>query len=365
MTKHSVDKIFLGITAVLIVLGLLVFISASLSVLAENQGQFYRLLINQLVLGLGGGIAMMILALKVDYAIWKKYALPIFGVAVLVTALVFVPKLGIEHGGAHRWLSLGPISFQPSEFLKLGFVIYFAAWLSWVKAKVTDMRYGLIPFGIMAVISGALLLLQPDTGTFLVMIFTGLAMFLIAGARWRDIGVIALVGLVGFVVLVASRPYLLERVKTFTNPNHDPLGSSYQSRQSLIAIGSGRIAGRGFGQSVQKFDYLPEPTHDAVFAIIGEEFGFIGTVLFVVLFIVFAFRGLRIASRAPNMFSRLLVVGIVILILAQAFMNIGSVLGLLPLTGVPLIFVSQGGSALLFALFGVGIILNVSRYTTK
>lgn len=361
--KHSVDKLLLGIAITLVVFGLLVFLSASFSILAENSGQFYRTLLNQLVLGLlGGGLAFFV-ALKIPYTFWKKYALVVFIVALVATALVFVPGLGVMHGGARRWLSIGPFSFQPAELLKLGYVIYLAAWLSWVKDKVKEYRWGLIPFLIMTGLSAGILMLQPDTGTMLVMLTAGGSLFFIAGAKWRDLLIMLLLGVVTLGSLIAVRPYLLDRIQTFADPSADPLGSSYQIQQSLIAIGSGKIFGRGFGQSVQKFDYLPEPTGDSVFAVLGEEFGFLGGAILIVLFLGFLLRGLRTAKAAPNTFSRLLVTGIVILIVFQSFLNIASVIGVFPLTGLPLIFVSQGGSALLFALFGVGIVLNISRYS--
>jgi cell division protein FtsW len=193
----------------------------------------------------------------------------------------------------------------------------------------------------------------------------GFAMFIAAGAYVRDILVLIGAGLLGAAGLVMVRPYLMNRIMAFLDPNVDPLGSSYQIQQSLIAIGSGGPFGRGYGQSIQKFDYLPEPIGDSVFAVLAEEFGFFGSVLLISLFVFFAWRGLRIASKAPDHFSGLLVVGIVILIVSQSFINIASMLGVFPLTGLPLIFVSHGGSALFFTLLSVGIVLNISRYLKK
>jgi cell division protein FtsW len=360
--KQTVDKLLLGITIALVVFGLLVFLSASFSVLAENSGQFYRTLLNQLVLGLVGGVIALVVALKIPYTFWKKYAPFVFVAALIATALVFVPGLGAEYGGARRWLSIGPFSFQPAELLKLGYIVYLAAWLSWVKDKVKEPRWGLVPFLVMTGLAAGILLLQPDTGTVLVMIVSGGSLFFIAGARWRDLLIMLLLGVIALGSLVAVRPYLLDRIQTFADPSSDPLGSSYQIQQSLIAIGSGKVFGRGFGQSVQKFDYLPEPTGDSVFAVLGEEWGFVGSLIIIILFLAFLMRGLRTAKAAPNTFARLLVTGIVILIVFQSFLNIASVIGVFPLTGLPLIFVSQGGSALLFALFSVGIILNISRH---
>jgi cell division protein FtsW len=177
--------------------------------------------------------------------------------------------------------------------------------------------------------------------------------------------IICLIGFGAITVLAFVRPYVMERIKTFINPSSDPRGSSYQLQQSLIAIGSGGAFGRGLGQSVQKFNYLPEPQGDSIFAVIGEEFGFLGTTLLLTLYVFFAIRGFKIALRAPDTFSRYLVVGLVTLLTAQSFLNIASLVGLFPLTGVPLVFISHGGTALMVALGAVGIILNVSRYTKK
>jgi cell division protein FtsW len=189
-------------------------------------------------------------------------------------------------------------------------------------------------------------------------------MFFVSGIEWKYLAGIFVIGVVGFAILVAFKPYLFERVKTFLDPSHDPQGSSYQAQQSLIAIGSGGFFGRGFGQSIEKFSYLPEPQGDSIFSVIGEEFGFIGTSLVVLLFVAFALRGLRIANRAPDQFSRLLVIGIVILFITQSFLNIAALIGVFPLTGVPLVFISQGGTSLMFALAGIGIILQVSKNST-
>lgn len=356
------DKTFIGLVVATVVYGLFIYISATLSFLSKDPGQFYSMLFNQLVLGLlGGGIAAYLIS-KLDYRVWKKYALWIFIISILVMLLVFIPGLGFTHGGATSWLNLGPLSFQPAELLKLGYVIYLAAWLSWIKNKISSVWWGLLPFGAMTGIAGVLLLLQPDTGTFLVILASGTVMFFASGAKWRDILIMALVAMVGLGGLILMRPYVLERIKTFADPTHDPLGSSYQVQQSLIAVGSGKIAGRGYGQSVQKFNYLPEPAGDSIYAVLGEELGFIGTVVLLILVIAFLLRGYRIAYQARSMFGCYLVVGFTTIITVQSLLNMGGSLAVFPMTGLPLIFVSHGGTALLFALIEVGIIVNVSRY---
>lgn len=364
-TTRFVDKVFLGIVIALLVLGVLMFVSASLGVLARDTAKFWSILFNQLVLGLGLGILALYVFSRINFRIWRRYSFYIFSGSLVLTALVFVPGLGFEHGGALRWISIGPISFQPVELLKIGFLIYLAGWLSWVKGKVQNFRFGILPFLVFLGLVALVLFLQPDTKNFVLILVAGVAMFLASGIKWKQILAVLVVVVISFVILIYFKPYLAKRIQTFLDPSRDPRGSSYQIQQSLIAIGSGGVFGRGLGQSIQKFNYLPEPQGDSIFAVIGEELGFIGSALIVLLYVFFALRGLRIAHRAPNSFSRLLTTGIVILITAQSFLNIASSLGVLPLTGVPLVFISHGGTSLLVSLAAVGIVLNISRYSKK
>ncbi len=359
--KEKFDKVFLGLVATLVIVGILMFISASLGVLAKDEGKFYNILLSQLK-GLLIGVGGFWVGYRVPYTFWRKYALYIFIAALLLTLTVFIPGLGFEHGGAKRWISLGFFSFQPVEVLKLAFVIYTAAWLSWMKHRITDPKSSIIPFFVVLGVVALVLLQQPDTKSLILMFTAGMAMFFVSGIQLRYLAGICAIGIIGFLTLVLFKPYLAERVKTFIDPSRDPTGSSYQIQQSLLAIGSGGFSGRGFGQSIKKFNGLPEPQGDSIFAVIGEEFGFIGTISIIILFLSFALRGLRIANRAPDQFSRLLVTGIVILFIAQSFLNIAALVGVFPLTGVPLVFISHGGSALLFSLAGIGIILQVSKY---
>lgn len=363
--KKKADKFFLIIVILLVSLGVAIFISASLGVLAKNKSIFYAVLFNQLVLGLGLGLLGMWLTYKINYKFWRKFALLFFLGSILLTVAVFIPGLGMTHQGAERWLSLGPVSFQPVEFLKFGFIIYFAGWLAWAKTRAQSLRWGVLPFAIMLAIIAFILFKQPDTKSFILISVTGVAMLFISGVPLRYIfGVGAAAGVL-LAGLVFATPYLQDRVKTFLDPSEDPRGASYQIQQSLIAFGSGGVFGRGFGQSIQKFSYLPEPQGDSIFAVLGEEFGFVGTAAVIVLFALFALRGLRIANRSPDLFSRLLVSGIVILITAQAFMHIASTTGVFPLTGVPLPFMSHGGTSLMVYLASVGVILQISKLQTK
>jgi len=365
MKEKKVDRFFLIVVFLLLLVGVAMFVSASLGVLAKNEKTFYSILFSQLILGLGLGLVGMYFCLKINYKFWRNYSFLIFLGSIILTAAVFIPFLGWSHGGAERWIQLGPISFQPVEFLKFGFVIYFAAWLSWAKNRVQDFRFGILPLLIMLAIIAFILLKQPDTKSFILISITGLSMLFVSGVPIKYIlgaglGMMFLLG-----TLVYFTPYLQERVKTFINPSQDSQGSSYQIQQSLIAFGSGGILGRGFGQSVQKFNYLPEPQGDSIFAVLGEELGFVGALITIFLYILFVMRGFRIANRSPDLFSGLLVYGIVILITIQSFMHIASVTGVFPLTGVPLVFMSQGGTSLMVYLIAIGIVLNVSKFQRK
>jgi cell division protein FtsW len=365
MRRRIIDRTFLITVIILVVVGFFIFASASLGLLARGGASFSSVAFSQLFLGMFLGSIALFVASNTHYKKLKQYSLYIFIASLLATLLVFIPGLGSSYNGATRWIEIFGLSFQPAEFLKIGFVIYFAAWLSGVRDKIHTLSYGVFPFIILLGLIGVPLLLQPDTGTFLVIALAGTAMFIAAGAYFRDLLVLGLAGVLGAAGLILARPYLMERILAFIDPSRDPLGTSYQIQQSLIAIGSGGIFGRGFGQSIQKFNYLPEPIGDSIFAVLAEEFGFIGGFLLIFLFLFFAWRGLRIAGRAPDHFGGLLVLGIVILIVAQSFINMASMLGVFPLTGLPLLFVSHGGSALFFTLLSVGVVLNVSKYARK
>jgi len=359
--KKSIDFIFLTIAAILAIAGVFAFFSASLGVLARNQSEFYQILISQVALGLVGGTLALYACIRIPYKFWRNHAGKFLIAAILVTACVFVPHLGFSHGGARRWISIFGVSFQPVEFLKVAFIIYLSAWLSWVKKRVESPLFGILPLVIILGLIASVLIFQPDTKSLILMCATGLGMLFLSGTPWKHLLLLGAGSIIIFIGVALHTPYLAQRVSTFLNPASDPTGSSYQLQQSLIAIGSGQVRGRGFGQSIQKFSYLPEPQGDSIFAVIGEEFGFIGTVSVVMLYILFAMRGLWIARRAPDLFSGLLASGLVILISLQAFMNIASITGLFPLTGVPLVFMSQGGTSLAISLAAVGIILGISK----
>jgi cell division protein FtsW len=360
-TGIKVDIPFLISLTILVVAGFLIFSSASLGLLSKNTVKYANVAFNQTFFGLFLGSLACLVTSKIPFQFYKKNAFYIFLGALILTLLVFVPGIGLSHGGAKRWVSFKLISFQPAEFLKIAYVIYFAAWVAQAKDKVKSFSHGLLPFAIITSLVGAVLLAQPDTDTFMVTVAGGLGIFLAGGGRWRHIALLLLIGVIGLGAVAYTRPYVMKRITTFISPNENAQGSGYQIQQSLIAVGSGGFYGRGFGQSIQKFNFLPEPIGDSIFAVSAEEFGFIGSTLLILLFVFFALRGLKIATNVSDPFGRLLIVGIVILIISQAFINIGAMVGILPLSGITLPFVSHGGTSLFIALAEAGIILNISK----
>ncbi len=359
----SVDTVLLSIIIALVVGGFLIFSSASLGLLARGGGASYGSeAFSQFLFGIVGGAIALIITSNIHYRHWRKYAFYIFLLSLCGTLAVFIPGVGVELKGAHRWIDLGITTVQPAEFLKIGFVVYLATWLSGMHGKVDSWQYGLLPFSVITGLVAIVMLMQPDTDTFLIIAFAGMAMFLTAGARWSHIAAIIVSAFVLLAILAFMRPYVMDRITTFLDPDADPLGSSYQIQQSLIAVGTGGVTGRGYGQSIQKFGFLPEPTSDSIFAVFAEEFGFIGTSILIMAIVSLCLRGYKTATQTNDMFGTLLVVGFITIITAQAFLNIAAMLALAPMSGLPLPFISHGGTAMLATLTALGIVLNVSKY---
>lgn len=361
LLKWKVDKWFLLSVMILVIAGFFIFSSASLGLLAKSNTEYSNVSFSQTVLGLFLGTIAMIVMSKLDYKIWKKYAFYFLALAIFLNILVLIPQIGFEHGGARRWFVIFGISFQPAEILKLAFIVYFSAWAASMKDKMKSFKFGFLPLIVLFLILGALLLKQPDTDNLLMIIVSGIAIFLTAGGKWRYVLILLVTAILGVTVLALTRPYIMQRITTFMHPENNAQGSGYQIQQSLIAIGSGGMFGRGFGQSVQKFNFLPEPIGDSIFAVQAEEFGFVGAFSLIILYVLFALRGLKIASMTSDNFGRLMVTGIVIMIVAQAFVNIGAMLGVVPLSGITLPFVSHGGTSLFITLLEMGIILSISK----
>lgn len=360
----KISRPFLVLTIILVVGGFFIFSSASLGTLAKDEAKFSNIAFNQIFYGLFLGSIACLLFAKIDYHVWKKYSFILLVGSILLTLLVFTP-VGIEHGGARRWVDLDFISFQPAEILKIASVMYFAAWLSRIRGKITAFSWGFLSFVVFIGILGIILLAQPDTDTLAIIIFATLSMYIVSGARWRHILAILFIGVAILAALYFTRPYVKQRIEVMLHPSTNIQTSGYQLSQSLIAVGSGRILGRGFGESIQKFHYLPEPVGDSVFAVAAEEFGFVGGFLIIAVFVMFGLEGLKISSKSPDEFGRLMSLGIVILIVSQALVNISGMIGVLPLTGIPLPFISHGGTALFITLVEVGIVMNISRTAKK
>lgn len=362
VSKSNYDRILFFISLALVVVGFIIFTSASLGLLTRSGASFGAVALKQLVFGLGFGSILFFAGAYINYKFWRKYSFFIFVGAFILTLLVFVPGLGFEHGGAKRWVEIGAFSFQPGEFLKIAFIMYFATWLSAIRKDGDFLKLGIYPYLALCATTGGILLLQPDTDGFLMIALIGTILLIVSGAKIKHILAIGLMGIIILTSLIFTRPYLKDRIMTFISfENADSLGSGYQINQSLIAIGSGGLFGKGFGQSIQKFEYLPEPIGDSIFAVASEEFGFMGSSILILLFLAFGLRALKISANSGDTFAMLLGTGIAIHIVGQSFINIASMLGLFPLSGTPLIFVSQGGTALMLALFEVGILLNLSK----
>lgn len=358
--KEKTDRVFLFLTLLLIGVGFIVFISASLGLVARDGADFWTVILKQAGIAVIGIIVMIIMS-NIDVKKYRRLAPIIFLASLGLTAMVFLPQFGFTHGGATRWLSFGSYTFQPAELLKIAAIIYLAAILSGYKESSARSKKDLIPFTLIVVSVGVLILKQPDTGTFLVTFIALLAIYIASGAKLFKICLIIICCVVAVACLAYYRPYVTERFTTFINPSSDTQGSGYQVQQALIAVGSGGMAGRGFGQSIQKFNYLPEPIGDSIFAVAAEEFGFAGSISIIIIFVFFCLRGLKIAAASKDVFGRLLAIGIITLITAQAMVNIAAIIGVVPLTGIPLSFISHGGTALLFTMAEVGIVLNISR----
>jgi cell division protein FtsW len=335
--------------------------------LAGKAGKNYYF-VNQVQYLLLGLVAWGLVS-KVPYGLWKRWAPWLMGVSIILLLLLFTP-LRYSSLGATRWIKLGPLTMQPAELLKFSLIIYLAAWFERRSEDLHSFWDGVVPFlVIVGLASFVIVVLQKDMGTMLVVALSAIGMYFAAGLSWRHLAMVLGVALILGLLAIAAFPHRVQRVTTFTHLNCEEsaaaLGNNYQICQALLAVGSGGIAGVGLGHSIQVYGYLPEAANDSIFAIIGEEFGLIGSFVIVGLFGFVVYRGLLIASEAPDMFSRLAAVGISLWLLFQAVINIGAMLALLPLTGIPLPFISYGGSSLVITLVGVGVLLQISRYTVK
>jgi cell division protein FtsW len=360
--KVSPDYVLFLLVVLLLGIGVVMVYSASAILATERFGDPYFFLRKQCFWAVLG-LAVLWGAMSVDYRRWRRFVLPLLAVAVGLLVLVLVPAFGQEINGTRRWLRWGPVSFQPTELAKLALVLYLADFLARRQARIASLWTGFLPPLLVTGTMAALILRQPDLGSSVALVAVVLCMLFVAGARWLHMALVGAAAMPVIALAVTGASYRLRRVFAFLDPWADPRGAGFQIIQSYLALGGGGLAGRGLGESKQKLFYLPEPHTDFIFAIVGEELGFVGAVVVVLLFGLVLWRGARIALRVADPFGALAAVGITAMLATQALVNLGVVVGLLPTKGLPLPFVSFGGSSLLVAMAGVGLLLNISLHS--
>ena len=350
------DRLLLVVVSALCIVGILMVYNSSVAIAQRDfsdQYYFAREQAKWLVVGIVG----LIVASKIDYRRWYQWSLPLLLANIVLLLAVFLPGIGVAALGAHRWINLGFTTFQPAELAKFSMILYLSAWFS----KPEKGR--LVAFAILMAMVVGLVVVEPDLGTAVVILSVSVLMYFYSGASLLHFLAMIPVLIGSVAILAVIVPYRFARLTTFFNPKEDPLGASYQIRQILLALGSGGILGVGLGKSRQKYEYLPEANTDSIFAIIGEELGFVGSVVIIGLILAAVWRGFRIAKRAPDSFGKLLAAGIASWIAIQAGVNLSAMVALVPLTGIPLPFISYGGSSLIVLLVSVGILLNISKHT--
>ena len=361
--KLKSDKLLFVATLLLVCTGVVMVYSASAVMAMERWQQPYLFLVKQLAWAVMG-LAVMPIIMRIDYRNYRQPAVIWVGLAVAAITLVAV-LFGPARNGATRWLAIGPLGIQPSELAKMAIIIFMAALLERRMDRIDDVRYSLLPIGVVLGAIVALILLEPDLGTAVCVVTIAAVMVFAAGINYRYVFGLFLAALPALYFVIAASEYRRRRVLAFLDPWADPLGDGWQMIQSMIAVGTGGVFGRGLMGGVQKLVYLPEPHNDFIFSVIGEELGLVGASFVLTCFCVITWRGLRTAVRAPDRFGAFLAIGLTTMVAFQAFFNISVVLGLLPPKGIPLPFVSAGGSSLLINLVGMGILLNVSQHASS
>lgn len=346
-----------SVFACLLVFGLVMLGSATAAVGQERFHSTYYFLIRQVVFGLVPGCVLFLIFRAIPIHVWERSWRSMWWISCVLLVIVFIPGVGLRINGSLSWVRLGFTSLQTSEVVKFTFIVFLAGWLAQHAQTLRESwQYGFLPY--MAYVAGlcVLLIVQPDVGTMLVFFATAVVLAFIAGAQLKHLGVLVIAGLVAIMILIAIAPYRLQRITNVFHPDADPLGSGYHLRQSLVAIGSGGALGLGFGKSRQKFQYVPEVSADSIFAIIAEEMGFVISSLLIIAYAVVIVRGYGLARAAPSLWARYFIIGTLTWLGVQTFLNLGAMLGLLPLTGLPLPLVSHGGSALMVTLAAFGVI---------
>ena len=355
------DKTLLLIVALLLMFGLLCLFSATYYKAVAKGDALME--VKRQLFGIALGAALMFVTSRIHYPFWRDPRVVVGALiaSFVLLVLVVIPGIGVYLNGSRRWLNIAGLSFQPSEAAKIASVLYLASTLSYRADQIHRFWRGIVPLLVVPALMFLLILEQPNLSTAGSIMIVALLMLLLAGAKWRHLGLLSVAGLIVGGVYAWIEPYRRERLLSFRDPFAQMSDEGYQLAQSLIAIGSGGLFGRGLGQGRQKFSYLPYPESDFIFAIVGEDFGLMGCLLVVTLFVAFAFAGMRIAVNAPDRYGCLLASGLTAMIAVQAFLNIGVVVGVLPTTGLPLPFFSAGGTSITLLMAAVGIVLNVSR----
>lgn len=353
--KLRLDKKLFLTAFILVFVGIVAVAEASAPQALNVFNDKFRFLKDQL-LWAAIGIVMLLITSKVSYKFWEKVATPFFLVNILLLVLVLIPGIGLRVLGARRWIPL-PIFFQPSEIIKFGIVLFMAKMISKKKASV-------FYFTPLIIVAG-LIMLEPDLGTTLIIILAVTIQIFASEINLLQFAGIGILGSLGVFILTVLSPYRKDRLLTFLEATRDPLGKSYHIRQVLLALGSGGLFGVGLGGSRQKYLFLPESSTDSIFAVIAEEIGFVGSFVIILIFAFFIFRAFKIARGAPDKFSQFLALGITAWIGGQTILNIASMTALVPLTGIPLPFISYGGSSLIMIMFATGILLNISKHASK
>lgn len=360
---HRPDLFLLAVVFALTIAGIVILVSASSELGKIKFNDSYYYFKHQLLNGLSIGVLGFIAAYFINYQWYRKLALPLFIVNLILLALVFT-EFGVTAGGASRWLTFGPIGFQPAELLKLTFIMYLAAWFGGKTRGRRDERGwgGFVVFLLMSGLVAVLLVLQPTTSMVVILMGAGLAIYFLSDAPWRYIIAYFLLGVIGIGTLVFTTPYRRERVLTFLNPTRNEQSTSFHANEAKTIIGSGGLTGIGYGESKEKVRTLPAPIDDSIFAVAAQELGFAGAGVLVALFALFAIRSFLLAKKVRDRFGQLLLVGFASVVALQSIVHIGAISGSIPLTGVPLPFVSYGGTALMVFLTMSGIITNISKY---
>lgn len=363
---HAPDQALITALVVLLITGIVMLASASNVIGWQTFGDPYFFVKHQLLYGLLIGSFALVVVSRVDYHLWKNYAFVFMMMTLVLLLLVLLPGVGVEYGGSQSWIDVGLFSFQPAEIAKLTFLIYLATWLTNQHRKdVRDVSTSFLPFAVIFGFVALLIVLQKDFGTLTVFAAIALLVYFVAGGAVRHILVLGVGGVMVFLLLIQSSAARVARFTVFLHPEVDPQGIGYQVNQAMLAVGSGGLFGQGLGHSRQKFNYLPEVVGDSIFAVVAEELGFVLTMLIVLLIAWFIVRCLRVSRAAPDEFGRLLAVGIAVWIGFQSFVNIAGMLSLLPLTGLPLPFMSYGSTSLISMMIAMGIVINISRQTSQ